>query len=354
MADEPQGLRASIAALVERVMALKPVRVWQQFAEKNGPLLAGGLSYQALFAVFAAVWVGFAVGGLVLRGNTELSDAFFGLLATSVPGLIAWQGGEGIIQPEQLLELQVLGITGIIAAGALAFTAIGLLSSTRDAVRSIFDLPGQRLNVVLLKLKDAGLAVAFGLALLVSAALSVFSTQALDTLLGWLGVHSDSTVATIIGRSAGLAIMLVLDTAVLAGMYRVLSGLTIPLRRLVTGALLGAVGLGVLKVLGTVLLGGASRNPLLASFAILIGLLIWFNLVFLVTLVTASWIAVGMTDDGIAADPLIARERREAARLEEERIAAKLEADLRARDEAERASGNWFTRLLGRGDGGRR
>lgn len=348
MADERKDLRASITALVERVTALKPVRVWQQFSERNGPLLAGGLSYQALFAVFAAVWVGFAVGGLVLRGNTELSDAFFGLLATSVPGLIAWEGSEGIIRPEQLLELQVLGITGIIAAGALAFTAIGLLSSTRDAVRTIFDLPGQRLNVVLLKLKDAGLAVAFGLALLVSAALSVFSTQALDTLLGWLGVHGESTAATIVGRTVGLAIMLVLDTAVLAGMYRVLSGLTIPLRRLVAGSLLGAIGLGVLKVLGTALLGGASRNPLLASFAILIGLLIWFNLVFLVTLVTASWIAVGMTDDGIAADPLIARERREAARLEEERIAAKLEADLRERDKAERASANWLTRLLRR------
>ena len=66
------------------------------------------------------------------------------------------------------------------------------------------------------------------------------------------------------------------------------------------------LALGILKVLGSTLLGGASRNPLLASFAVIIGLLIWFNLVCQVILLTASWIATGMADDGLIADPEIA------------------------------------------------
>jgi membrane protein len=96
----------------------------------------------------------------------------------------------------------------------------------------------------------------------------------------------------------------------------------------------------VLKVLGSALLGGASRNPLLASFAVIIGLLIWFNLVCQVILLTASWIATGMADDGIIADPEIEAERREAERVAAEKVAATARAQAPAR--------GWWSRLLPR------
>jgi membrane protein len=48
----------------------------------------------------------------------------------------------------------------------------------------------------------------------------------------------------------------------------------------------------VLQVFSTELLAGAGRNPLLAPFAIIIGLLIWFNLVSQVYLIAAAWAAI--------------------------------------------------------------
>jgi membrane protein len=110
---------------------------------------------------------------------------------------------------------------------------------------------------------------------------------------------------------------------VLAALYRVLAGIPIPFRNLAAGAVLGAFGLGVLKLLGNLLLGGAKNNPLLASFAIIAGLLIFFNLVCQVILIFAAWISVGMDDAGIAADPVAAaKERAEKERIAElERIA---------------------------------
>ena len=54
-------VKQRIAALVSWVQKLKPVRVFMQYNAKGGPLLAAGLSYQALFAVFAAIWVGFSI-----------------------------------------------------------------------------------------------------------------------------------------------------------------------------------------------------------------------------------------------------------------------------------------------------
>lgn len=247
---------SSIKKAIAWVLALRPARVFLHFTERRGFLLAGGLSYQSLFAVFAAIWVGFAAFGLILKGNPALGGAFFDTIARSVPGLLAWRGAEGIIDPAQLTQVEILGWTGAIAAVGLLFTALGWLSSTRDAVRALFDLPGERLNFLLLKLKDLGLALGFGTALLVSSALSVLSTQALGVTLGWIGIPEDSTLAVATGRIVGLALMLLLDTVVLGILYRVLSGLTIPLRRLLVGSVLGAIALGVLKVLG----GGASRR----------------------------------------------------------------------------------------------
>jgi membrane protein len=317
------GLKGTIGNTVAVVQRVKAVRVFQHFFTNRGGLLAGGLSFQAFFAVFAALWVGFSIAGLVLRAQPELRDAFFALINHSIPGLIQTGSEPGAIDPTVLLQASVLGWTGAIALVGLLFTALGWLSSCRTAVRSIFDLPAITMNFALLKLKDLAVAICYGVALIVSAALSVFSTQAIGAVLDLLGIGRESVPAVVLAGGIGLLLMLALDTAVLASLFRLLSGLRIPAKRLWFGALLGGVGLGVLKVLGNTLLGGASRNPLLASFAVIIGLLIWFNLISQVILLSASWIAIGVADDGIIVDPVLAEAR---ALVERERAIAAAEA----------------------------
>lgn len=292
-------LQTRINSVVEWVMALKPVRVFTRYNERRGPLLASGLSFQALFAAFAAIWVAFTVAGFVIISTPELEKAIIGLLSTSVPGLIDDGSGSGVVNPSTLLSPSSLTWTGVIAGAGLIFTAVGWLASGRDAVRTLFGLPDDATNFILLKLKDFGLALAFSAALLISAALSVVSTTALGSVLAWAGVDNRSDAATLAARIAGLLIVLLLDTVVLALFYRVVSGVHIPTRLLAQGTIIAAVALGVLKVLGASLLGGATRNPLLASFAAIIGLLIWFNLICQVILLGAAWIKVSAEDVGI-------------------------------------------------------
>jgi membrane protein len=335
-------MKQKLQKLIEWVNGLRPVRVFMHYNQSRGALLAGGLSYQAIFAVFAALWVGFSIAGLLVEANPDIRQAFFRMLNNSIPGLIDTGTGEGIVDPDDLETGVVLSWTGAIALGGLLFTALGWLASARDSIRTLFGLPGELLNFVLLKLKDIGLGIGFAAALLLSSALLVFSTQALNGVLDVLGIDQDSLLATIAGRTIGLLLMFVLDTAALAVLYRLLSGLQIPLRRLLVGAVLGAAGLGVLKVLGSALLGGASRNPLLASFALIIGLLIWFNLLCQVILLAASWIAVGMADVGLIPDPRVAAERRE----EEQRLAKEREADRAVAEERLMRSLPWWKRVF--------
>ena len=57
------------------------------------------------------------------------------------------------------------------------------------------------------------------------------------------------------------------------------------------GALIGAVGFELLKSAATLLLAGTLTNPVYASFAVLVGLLVWINLVMRLVLFSAAWTA---------------------------------------------------------------
>lgn len=287
-----------VRAAVTWVQARKPVRVVMHYLDRRGPLLANGLSYQAIFAVFAAIWVGFAIAGSVLRGRPELLAALLGLIATNAPGLIDLGEG-GAIDPAQLLTASILDWTGIIAGVLLAITALGWFDAGRAAVRAMADLaPGGR-SILILKAQDLLLVVGLGLGLLLSAAISVVATVAFTELLSLIGVTDASPWATLASRAIVLLIALALNTGLLAAFYRISLG-RLPGRRLLPGTLLASIALGALQTAGGALLGGAGTNPLLAGFAVIVGLLLWFNLVCQVIVVGAAWIAVDAADHGIA------------------------------------------------------
>lgn len=299
MVARVKRLHARIQRLIARIQRLRVTRVFVHYSEKNGPILAAGLSLTALYSVFAGLYVGFTIFGLFLEADPQLRDAVVKTVSLSVPGLIdTGNGSGGAINLDDLFTSRSLTWSGVIALVALLFTTLGWFGAARAAVRTVFDLPPDKTFFLLLRLRDLGLVVGFGAVTILSAAISVFSTSALSFLLDLIGIHGHSGLADAAARVIGLTVVLVLDTAVLATLFRVLAGQRLPWRRLLTGSVLGAVALGILKVLGATIIGGAGRNPLLASFAVILGLLIWFGLICQVLLISATWIAVDMADHG--------------------------------------------------------
>ena len=71
---------------------------------------------------------------------------------------------------------------------------------------------------------------------------------------------------------------------------RLLSGVDVPWRGLRSAALIGGIGLTVLKALGTTLLG-AMNNPLFASIALVVGPLVWLNYMSRIVLLASAWAA---------------------------------------------------------------
>lgn len=340
---EPIG---RVTALTQRTLAWFPVRVWRHFLQHNGFLLAAGVSYQALFAIFAAVYVAFAIAGLWLGGSPTAIDAMINLINSYIPGLISPDEG-GLFTTEQVTEIatgsaSLLSITGAIALGTVIWTAIGFVTFARRAVRDIFGIPPDLRSYVLLKARDLIAALVFGVALVLGFAVSAIGTWALGILFSLFGWNTASDWYAIGVRIASIVVSLVLYTAALAALVKFLTGMSLRWRSIWRGAAVGGGALTVLQIGAGWLLVYTPSNPLLATFAIFVGLLLWFRIIGVIILVASAWIAVTAKDRNLDLLP-----RTEAERLAEEHRALLLAAQVRLRTAREaRAGAPWYRVLF--------
>lgn len=337
---------SQVKALVDKTLVFFPVRVWRHFLDKNGFLLAAGMSYQALFAVFAAVYVGFTVFVLWFGAQPETIEALATIVNTVIPGLM---GPDGAVTAEELANSVTysggaLTWAGVIALGGLIWTAIGWVTFSRMAVRTVFGLEKDRRNYALLKARDLLAALGFGAVLVVASVLSVISTAAFGAFFGWLGLDTTSFWFTSTVRFGGLVVVYVIDVLVLAVMFRFLSSAALRWRRLWGGSLLGGGALLGLQILSSLVVGGVTTNPLLATFAVFIALLLFFRIASIITLVAAAWIAVQASDKDESLRQ-VSEDQLAAERKRAELNALLVAADVYVREaQQELAAANWITR----------
>lgn len=298
--------------ITQRTLGWFPVRVWRHFLDHSGFLLSAGVSYQALFAIFAVIYVAFAGAGVWLGGSPAAVNGLIDMMNSYVHGII---GDGGLFTHDQVADIAsgargVLALTGAVAIVVAIWTAIGFVSFARHAVRNIFGLPPDRYNVVILKARDFVAAIVLALALAAGFTVGSAGTWALDLIFaafdwdrrsGWyvagIGVASTSVSFAVFAIT-------------LAGLLRFLTRTALTWRMIRPGALIGAAGITVLQLAAGYLLGYVPNNPLLATFAIFVGLLLWFQVIGVILLFAAAWIAVLARDEGVALRPPTIEERR--------------------------------------------
>jgi membrane protein len=245
------------------------------------------MGYFAFFSIFPALALAFAVFGFVLRGQRQLRSSVFDQLGMYLPGLIQdAKHTDGLI-PIPDPQAAALTITGVLALAALVLGGLGWLGATREGVRAVFGVPGSAGNLITNKVRDLGVLFTLGLGIAVVAVLTSGVATAAGWIADWSGLPGHSWVVVL----ADLVLSVLADTGLMLILLRVVSGLNVPWRDLSQGALLGGVGLTVLKLSAAVVLPRLTANPLFASFAILVGLLIWLNLIARLTLISAAWAA---------------------------------------------------------------
>jgi membrane protein len=287
-----------VAGLVARAQALlgwwqrsRAARANARFGSGGGGVLTGGIAYATIFSVFAGLTIGYTVFMAVLGNNAELRQTVLETVDANLPGLIrtSTEDQSALLDPDDLVLSTGVGIAGLVAVVAFAVSAITAMAALRKAVRAMFEAEGG--NLVAGKLRELGGFAGIGLAILLSAVLSIATTTAADWALGVLGLDH-SAVGSLVLRAAGIAVAFVVDAGTFALIVVVLAGQRPPWRDLRQGMVIAAVGLGVVRVLGTsVVAGSAQNNAVLASFTVIVTLLVWINLIARIVLLAAAWTA---------------------------------------------------------------
>ena len=139
------------------------------------------------------------------------------------------------------------------------------------------------------KARELGGFAGIAFAVLLSAVLTTGVASAASWILDSLGWGASATVVL---RVVGILVAFVVDAAIFLLVVTVLAGQHAPWRDLRRGAVIAAVGIGVVRILGTeVVAGSVNKNPLFASVAVIVTLLVWVNLIARIVLLAAAWTA---------------------------------------------------------------
>lgn len=291
----PRSDAAKKPGLIERVsapviawaLARRPVRAALLYTERRGPMLADSVTYRALFSVFAGVLLGFSIAALWLAGNPDAWRAIIDAVQAAVPGLI---GENGVIDASDLRTPASFSIAGIVSLVALIGAALGAIGSLRTAVRVVAGTVQDDILWIWVILRNLALGIGIGASFVLAAAVTFVGQLGVSWIADLLGLPADSAAVAWTVRLLSLLVVFALDAGLIVAIFLLLSGVRPAARSLWAGALLGAFGLIVLQELSSLFVGGATSNPLLASFASLLALLIWLNLSSQVILVACAYI----------------------------------------------------------------
>ena len=285
------GLVSRVAPRLRAARARWPgvdhaVRAFDRHSAVLGGQVAAGITYFGFLSFFPLLALAFAVVGYVSVVYPDAREGITSAVQSAFPSLIG--PGAGQIDIDDVVAAKagagVLGLAGLLYAG------LGWVDSLRDGLRIVFGTIDDSPPFVRKKLIDLVVLILLGLAVLGSIVVSSLATAATALVLGWVGL-ADSLAATALLKVLAVVLAVAFDTVVLGILLTRLSGAGLSWRQVGSGAVLGAVGFEVLKLLGTFLIGRTTDNPAYATFGVVVGLLIWINLVSRLLVYTAAWTA---------------------------------------------------------------
>jgi membrane protein len=259
------------------------LRTQEHFSGVKAGQQAGAVTYFGFLSFFPILALAFAGVGLISGIYPDARDATVDAIGEVFPGMVGDDEDQISIDT---IESAAGAAVGIGLAGML-YAGLGWLSSLRDGLLIVFELPSfEHPNFLIGKLRDLVTLVTVGLVLLLSVGISGLvgglSRQILD-LFG-LGPALQPllwVLAVLIGLLASTVLFLAL--------FRLLADPHTPKRSLLHGAVLGAIGFEILKQLSGLLLGLTKGQPAFQAFGIALILVVWINYFSRVVMYAAAW-----------------------------------------------------------------
>lgn len=209
------------------------------------------------------------------------------------PGLAKQLGLEEI-----LTDNTKAGAAGAIGLVGLLYSGLGWVDALREAIRAIWHHNVKAGNLLVKKAKDVVILLGLGVTVLLSIGVSAAAGAFTDFAFDLVGLEK-TPVATAFASLLGILLGLLTSTALFLYLFWRLPKVQSPFKRIIKGALLAGVLFEVLKQVGAVYVQRTTENPLYGSFAVVVGLLVWINVVSRMLLICAAWTVTAPYDSDI-------------------------------------------------------
>ncbi len=242
-----------------------PLAVIYKFFDDQGNYLTAMITYYAFLSLFPLLLLLISILGFVLHNDPDLQAQVLDSALSRLPVI-----GQQIADNVQSLRGNTLAVV-IGALGGL-YGSLGVVQAAQNAFNKVWAVPrNSRPNPITARVRSLLMLFVLGIGLVVSTGLA-----ALSAVAGGVG---DSQL------NAGLRVVLVLgavilNAALLALAFRLLTAQSVGTRRVLPGAILAAVTWQALQILGTYYFGHTLRDSTATYglFGVVLGLLVWLYL----------------------------------------------------------------------------
>jgi membrane protein len=258
-------------------------RAGGRYQRTQGDLVAAGVTYFVFLGLFPVLLLIASIIGLVLAGDELLQAELFAAIRDAFPGTVGRQ-----LVRQLRGAIDGAGYLGLIALLGSLYAGLRAMDKLRIGMERIWKGHVDEPDVLRDNLQDLVSLLVLGAVGLTSLGLTGGVTQATSWVLDLLGL-SDAFGFGVLTQVLGIALAVAVDTAVFLWLLRVVPSVSHPLRLLLPGALFGAAGVEVLKLIGGYYLSLIADSVTASAFGGAVGLLVWINLVARFAFFTAAW-----------------------------------------------------------------
>jgi membrane protein len=233
------------------------VEVQKRFSEVHGSILAKGITLTAFLSLFPLLLLVIAVTGFFSQHNSHLADDIISAFGLAGKARQTFTDALAVAQRSRQAA-SVVGLVGLLWSG------LGVVGAMEFALDSVWAVSGRGLKDRL-----------WGLAWLAGAGVILIGSFAVTGIVGYLPAP-----AAVLAAPLSLALGLAIDVGLWLWTFTVLTNCQVGWRTMLPGAIFGAVGLEVLKALGTIWLPRtvASSSALYGSIGVVFAVLAWLLL----------------------------------------------------------------------------
>lgn len=276
------------------------IRMYGRYQSDGGDRLAAAVTFYWFLSLFPILLLAISVLGFVYgdKAPAKVSDALAGYL----PDQLVTTIGETLSKAK--------GRAGVIGLVGLLLSGLGWVDGLREAIRSIWHQNVKAGNIVTRKLVDIVVLVGLFATIAASVLITGATTAATGYVIDLLNL-TDSTGAKVFTQALAYLLSGVADTALFVYMFTRLPRVSQPIVKVLRAAVFGAVGFEILKFAGAFYVARTTSKgeATYGTFAVVVGLLLFLNLISRLILLTAAFAVTKPYDSDVLPSGTATREQ---------------------------------------------